>query len=99
MLKDKGIETVIPRKSNEKMALDGPSQLDCYAYRNRNVVDRCFGRLKECRRIATSYDKTARNYLAIVKLGCIRLFYKRLCNKGTQPRSSFITYLIHKAYI
>jgi hypothetical protein len=43
-------------------------------------VQRRNGRLKECRRIATRYDKTARNYLAMVKLGCIRLFYKRLCN-------------------
>lgn len=79
-LKSKGIKTVIPRKSNEKMASDRRAQLDRDAYRNRNVVERCFGRLKECRRIATRYDKTARNYLAIVKLGCIRLFYKRLCN-------------------
>lgn len=78
-LKNKGIKIVIPRKSNEKLASDG-RQLDHDAYRNRNVVERCFGRLKEYRRIATRYDKTARNYLAMVKLGCIRLFYKRLCN-------------------
>lgn len=79
-LKRKGIKAVIPRKSNEKRALDGRSQLARDTYRNRNVVERCFGRLKECRRIATRYDKTARNYLAMVKLGCIRLFYKKLCN-------------------
>lgn len=79
-LKSKGIKAIIPRKSNEKMASDGRSQLDRDAYRNRNVVERCFGRLKEYRRIATRYDKTARNYLAMVKIGCIRLFYKRLCN-------------------
>lgn len=79
-LKNKGIKTVIPRKSNEEMASDSRSQLDRDAYRNRNVVERCFGRLKEYRRIATRYDKTARNYLAMVKLVCIRLFYKRLCN-------------------
>ena len=79
-LKRRGIKAVIPRKSNEKMAADGRSPLDREAYRNRNVVERCFGRLKEYRRIATRYDKTARNYLSMVKLGCIRLFYKRLCN-------------------
>ncbi|MFP3763898.1 transposase, partial [Escherichia coli] len=56
------------------------AQLARDAYRNRNVVERCFGRLKEYRRIATRYDKTARNYLAMVKLGCIRLFYQRLRN-------------------
>ncbi len=79
-LKNKGIKTVIPHKSNEKMASDGRSQLDRDAYRNRNVVKRCFGRLKEYWRIATRYDKTVRNYLAMVKLDCIRLFYNRLCN-------------------
>ncbi len=39
------------------MASDGRSQFDRDAYRNRNVVERCFGRLKEYRRIATRYDK------------------------------------------
>ena len=77
-LKRKGIKTVIPRKSNEKMASDGRSQLDRDAYRNRNIVDRCFGCLKGYRRIATTYDKIARNQLAMVKLGCIRLFYRRV---------------------
>lgn len=79
-LKRKGIKVVIPRKSNEKMASDGRLQLDHNAYRNRNVVERCIGRLKEYRRIVTRYDKTARNYLSMVKLGCIQLFYKKLCN-------------------
>lgn len=79
-LKNNGIKAVIPRKSNEKMASDGRSPLDRDIYRKRNVVERCFDRLKEYRRIATRYDKTARNYLAMVKLGCIRLFYQRLCN-------------------
>ncbi|MCW1830302.1 transposase, partial [Enterobacter asburiae] len=78
-LKNKGIK-IVPRKSNEKMASDGLSTFGRDAYRHRNVVERCFGRLKECRRIATRYDKTVRNYLSMVKLGCIRLFYRRLCN-------------------
>lgn len=38
------------------------------------VFERCFCRLKEYRHIATRYDKTARSYLMMVKLGCIRLF-------------------------
>lgn len=62
------------------MTTDGRSKLNHDAYRSRNVVERCFGRLKEYRRITTRYYKTARNYLAMVKLGCIRLFYRRLCN-------------------
>lgn len=64
-LKRKGIKTVILRKTNEKIAADGRSQFDRNAYRNRNVVERCFGHLKEYGRIVTRYDKTARNYQAI----------------------------------
>ncbi|EPK4900558.1 IS5 family transposase [Klebsiella pneumoniae] len=81
---NKGIKTITPRKFNQKMESDGRLRLDRDACRNRNrnrnVVERCFGRLKEYRRIATRYDKTARNYLAMVNLGCIRLIYQRLCN-------------------
>ncbi len=33
-------------------------------YRRRNAIERMFGRLKDFRRIATRYDKTARNFLA-----------------------------------
>lgn len=79
-LKSRDIKAALPRKSNEKMASDSRSQLDHDAYCNRNVVERCFGRLKEYRRIATRYDKTARNYLAMVKLCCIILFYNKLYN-------------------
>lgn len=79
-LKRKGIKAVIPRKSNEKMASDRRSRFASDVYRHRNVVERCFGRLKEYQRIGTRYDKTARNYLTMVKLGCIRLFYNKLCN-------------------
>ena len=79
-LKRKGIKNGLPRKTNKIMAADSRSQLNRDAYRNRNVVERCFGCLKEYRCIATRYVKMARNYLAMVKLGCIRLFYKKLCN-------------------
>lgn len=77
-LKRKGIKNGLPRKTNKIMAADSRSQLNRDAYRNRNIVDRCFGCLKGYRRIATTYDKIARNQLAMVKLGCIRLFYRRV---------------------
>ncbi|WP_211105085.1 transposase [Azospirillum brasilense] len=38
------------------------------AYRRRNVIERLFGRLKNWRRIATQYDRLARNYLSAVTL-------------------------------
>jgi putative transposase len=34
------------------------------AYRQRNLIERMFGRLKDFRRLATRYDKLARNFLA-----------------------------------
>jgi transposase len=33
-------------------------------YRNRNAIERMFGRLKDFRRIATRYDRNANNFLA-----------------------------------
>jgi transposase len=41
-------------------------------YRERNVVERLVGKLKEYRRIATRYDKVAASYLAFVQLAAIR---------------------------
>ena len=59
-LKEHGIKTVIPGKSNRKKRI----RHDKKAYKNRNVIDRCFCRLKDFRRIATRYDKLARNFLS-----------------------------------
>ena len=39
-----------------------------YLYRRPNAIERMFGRLKDFRRIATRYDRLARNYLAAVVL-------------------------------
>jgi transposase len=43
-------------------------------YRQRNLIERFFNRLKHFRRIATRYDKTARNFLAAVLLAATRLW-------------------------
>jgi transposase len=43
-------------------------------YRERNVVERLVGKLKEYRRIATRYDKLAESYLAFVQLAAIRMW-------------------------
>jgi transposase len=39
-----------------------------YLYRDRNAIERMFGRLKDFRRIATRYDRMANNFLAAVCL-------------------------------
>jgi len=46
-----------------------------YLYRARNLVERFFNRIKQCRRVATRYDKLAANYLAFIKLAAIRIGY------------------------
>jgi transposase len=45
-----------------------------YLYRARNLVERFFNRIKQCRRIAARYDKLAANYLAFIKLAAIRIW-------------------------
>ena len=42
----------------------------------RNLVERFFNKIKQCRRIATRYDKLAANYLAFIKLASIRLWLR-----------------------
>ena len=47
-----------------------------WLYRQRNLVERFFSKLKHYRRIATRYDKLADNFLAAVKLVAIRLWLR-----------------------
>jgi hypothetical protein len=42
----------------------------------RNLVERSFNKIKQCRRIATRYDKLAANYLAFIKLAAIRIWLR-----------------------
>ena len=42
-------------------------------YKLRNVVERFFNRLKHCRRVATRYEKTGRNYLGFVRFAALWL--------------------------
>jgi transposase len=48
-----------------------------YLYRARNLIERFFNKIKQCRRVATRYDKLAANYLAFVQLASIRLWAAR----------------------
>lgn len=50
--------------------------VDHATYRERNLVERFFNRLKHFRRIATRFDKLARNYLAAVLLASTRLWLR-----------------------
>jgi hypothetical protein len=47
-----------------------------HLYRARNLVERFFNKIKQCRRVATRYDKLAANYLAFVQLASIRVWLR-----------------------
>jgi transposase len=64
ILKAKGIECVIPPKSNRKDQRDYDKDL----YKARHLVENFFLKLKQFRAIATRYDKTARNFLGAIFL-------------------------------
>jgi transposase len=64
LLAERGTDAVIPSSARRKP----PIPHDAVAYRQRNLIERMFGRLKDFRRIATRYDKLARNFLAAVVL-------------------------------
>ena len=55
ILKKKNVIPVIPGRKNRLRSID----YDKHIYKERNIIERCFGRLKEFRRVATRYDKTA----------------------------------------
>ncbi len=74
-LSKRGIEAVIPSRSNQPSV-----RISKRKYRGRNVVERCIGWLKWCRRIATRYEKLAESYLAMVKLAMIQR-----CNRLLEP--------------
>jgi len=71
MIWEQGAIAVIPSKSNRKM----PKEFDAERYKLRNLVERFFGRLKASfRRIATRYEKTSQNFMAMIKLAAARLW-------------------------
>lgn len=63
-LKARRIRAVIPSTATRTV----PYPLDRPAYRRRNLIERLFGRLKNWRRIATRYDRLARNYISALAL-------------------------------
>lgn len=49
-----------------------------WVYRQRNLVERFFNRLKQMRGIATRYDRRADNFLAAIKLAAVRIWISAL---------------------
>ena len=73
-LADRGIELVIPPRSNRKT----PIEYDREAYKRRNLIERCVNRLKQFRRIATRYEKTVPEPIS-------RCYLSRQQDSGLKP--------------
>ncbi|MGJ8561649.1 MAG: transposase, partial [Litorimonas sp.] len=65
---------VIPMRKSRKKRVG----VDRSLYRLRNLVERCFNKLKNARRIATRYDKTAESFLGFIDITSIRLWVRHL---------------------
>jgi len=71
MIWEQGALDVIPPRASRKL----PIEFDAELYKERSKIERFFGRLKASFRcIATRYEKTARNFLSMIKLASVRLW-------------------------
>jgi transposase len=79
-LRAQGIGTVIPPKASrtKKRRVGRPISYDRERYRGRNVIERSIGWLKECRSLATRFEKLAVHYLGMVHLALIEHYLKTL---------------------
>ena len=66
MITAQDAQAVIPPRSNRL----NPRSFDRHIYRDRNLIERFFARIKHFRRIATRYDKLAKSFLSFVHLAC-----------------------------
>ena len=64
-----GIAVIPTRRSRRVREI-----FDGHVYTLRNRIERCFNHLKNARRVATRYDKTAASFLGFVLVASIRLW-------------------------
>lgn len=69
---DMDAEAVIPSTRSRKV----PIPYDKAIYRQRNLIERCFNKLKHFRRFATRYDRRADHYLAFIHLAASTLWLR-----------------------
>ena len=71
-IEDQGAAPNIPSKTNRRWK-------SCFSkvlYRDRNLIERFFNKIKYFRRVATRYDKLPSAFLAMIKLASIRLWLR-----------------------
>lgn len=80
----RGILPIIPRRSNRK----APVHPDYRRYRDRNRIERMFGKLKQQRRIATRHDKTVLSFESFLNLAAAWLWLNSLSARPSPIRSA-----------
>lgn len=65
-IETRGAQAVIPPRSNRLTQ----RAYDRHLYKDRNLVERFFCRLKQFRRIATRYEKLSENFMSMLSLAC-----------------------------
>lgn len=73
-MESRNVLPVIPMRKSRKRRIG----VDRSLCRLRNLVERCFNKLKNARRVATRYDKTAECYLGFIDITSIRLWIRHL---------------------
>jgi putative transposase len=69
---ESGGQPVIPPKRNRTFNRPYDAEL----YKERNIIERFFNKLKQFRRVATRYDKLLANFMGFVKLAAIAIWLK-----------------------
>jgi transposase len=72
-----------PKRSRGRGRRGRPVSYDAIRYRGRSIIECGIGWLKECRSIATRYEKLALHYLGLVKLAIIERYLRRLSTLPT----------------
>jgi transposase len=65
------ITPCIPRQTNRK----APVPYDAVLYKQRNRIERMFGRLKDWRRVATRYDRCAHAFMSAICIAATVIFW------------------------
>lgn len=71
-IESRGAEAVIPPKKDRGKQ----RAYDKHLYKERNLAERFINRIKRFRRVATRYEKTARNFLAFVRVASIMVLLR-----------------------
>lgn len=78
-LTEKRINPDIPSKANEERNAR-TIDFDLDGYRQRNIIERLIGWLKESRRILTRFEKNAINFAGMIKMACINRYLRLMCS-------------------